>query len=157
MATKKTETKTTKKTATKKAETKKTETKKVEKNPIPKSEEQLHIYEQQYKEAMEEAKSLIIDVDGELSELEKNNFKDFCDAFQAFRSSIKTWGIVSSTRNTELKSSAYNLVNKTVVSGFLSVVPYPGRCVSGMLLDGNDIPGIASCGIIDGDSCSLGP
>ena len=90
-------------------------TKKVEKNPIPKSEEQLHIYEQQYKEAMEEAKSLIIDVDGELSELEKNNFKDFCDAFQAFRSSIKTWGIVSSTRNTELKSSAYNLVNKTVV------------------------------------------
>lgn len=89
--------------------------KKVEKNPIPKSEEQLHIYEQQYKEAVDEAKSLLFDVDEELSEQEKNNFKDFCDAFQAFRTCARTWVIVSSTRNTELKSSAYNLVDKSVV------------------------------------------
>ena len=88
---------------------------KFEKNPIPKCEEQFHFYELQYKEATEEAKSLIFDVDEELSELEKNSFKDFCDAFQAFRSSARTWGIVSSIRNTELKSSAYNLVNKTSV------------------------------------------
>lgn len=90
-------------------------TKKYQKNPIPKCEEQLHIYEQQYKEASEEAKSLIFDVDEELTELEKNNFKDFCEAFQAFRNSARTWAIVSSTRNTELKSSAYSLVEKSTV------------------------------------------
>lgn len=88
---------------------------KCKKNPIPKYEEQLHIYEQQYIEATEEAKSLIFDIDADLSELEKNNFKDFCNAFQAFRSSAKIWCIVSSTRNTELKSSAYNLVDKSVI------------------------------------------
>ena len=90
-------------------------TKKYQKNPIPKCEEQLHIYEQQYKEAAEEAKSLMFDIDEELSELEKNNFKDFCEAFKAFRSSNRTWAIVSSARNTELKSSAYTTVEKAPV------------------------------------------
>ena len=89
---------------------------KYQKNPIPKCEEQLQIYKQQYKEASEEAESLFFDVDDELTELEKNNFKDFCEAFQAFRNSAKTWVIVSSTRNTELKSSAYSLVEKSMVN-----------------------------------------
>ena len=89
--------------------------KRVERNPVPKNEEQLKIYDEQYNSAIAEAQQLIIDIDSSLSELERNNYKDFCDAFQAFRSCNKTWAIISSARNTELKSSAYTTVEKRQV------------------------------------------
>ena len=87
--------------------------KRVGRNPIPKNEEQLKIYEDQYNSAITEAKELIVDIDSSLCELERNNYKEFCDAFQAFKSCNKTWAIISSQRNTELKSSAYTTVEKT--------------------------------------------
>ena len=90
-------------------------TKRYQKNPGQKCEEQLHIFEQQYKDASDEAKTLIIDVDGELSELEKNNYKDFCDSYKAFKASNRAWSILSSVRNSELKSSAYTTVERSPV------------------------------------------
>lgn len=87
-------------------------TKKAEKNPIPKYEEQLSIYKDQYLAATKEADDLYFSVDKELTDLEKENYKEFCEAFYAFRSCKKIWRIISSTRNTELKSAAVTSVRK---------------------------------------------
>ena len=61
-------------------------TKKASKNPAPKIEEQLHIYEEQYKEATSEAAQLILDVEKELTEKEKDNYEKFREAYLACRS-----------------------------------------------------------------------
>jgi len=98
--------------------------KRVERNPIAKNEDQFKIYNEQYNSAISEAQQLILDIDSSLSEQECNSYKDFCDAFQAFRSCNKTWAIVSSTRNTELKSSAYTTVEKKPVFFKNSSFPY---------------------------------
>lgn len=90
-------------------------TKRYQKNPSPNNEEQLHIYKQQYKDASDEVQSLIFDVDGELSDLERSNYNDFCDAYKAFKNSNRAWSIISSTRNSELKSSAFTTVEKSPV------------------------------------------
>ena len=81
--------------------------KKVEKYPTPKNEEQFHIYEKQYNSAIAESKSLMFNIDDELSDVEKKVYADFCESFRTFRSCSKVWKILSSVRNTEFKSSAY--------------------------------------------------
>ena len=97
---------------------------KVEKNPNPKNEEQLKLYQEQYESAMAEATPLIVDIEGALSEQEKSAYKEFCEAFQSFKNCNKTWVIVSSTRNTELKSSAYTTVDKRTAIFKTGCFPY---------------------------------
>ena len=88
---------------------------KVERKSTPQKEEQLKEYEEQFISAKKEASGLLLDVDSELSDLEKKNYQVFCDAFQAFKNCRKTWAILSRSRNTELKSSAYTTIQKAQV------------------------------------------
>ena len=97
---------------------------KIERNPSSQNEEQLRLYEEQFMAAKKEAEHLIIDFDTVLGEREKNNFKRFCDAFQSFMNCDKTWEIVSSARNSELKSSAYTTVQKAPICLKMSSFPY---------------------------------
>ena len=97
--------------------------KRVERNPISKNVEQLKIYEEQYKSALDEAQNLIVDIDATLSEEERKNYKDFCDAFKAFRNCDKTWAVISSYKNTELKSSAQTTIERSPV--YLSTGSFP--------------------------------
>lgn len=95
----------------------------VARNPIPKNEELLKIYEEQYNSAIESAQKLIVDIDSILSEQERNNYKDFCDAFQTFRNSSKTWSVISSSINAERKSSASRTIERTIV--YLTTRSFP--------------------------------
>lgn len=95
-----------------------------ERKPTPQNEEILKLYEEQYNAAKTEAKQLIFDFESEFSELEKKNYKEFCDAFDAFRKCNKTWIIISRIRNTELKSSAYSTVDRNQISLTTGRFPY---------------------------------
>lgn len=85
---------------------------KVEKNPSPKNEETFKIYEEQYNAAMNESAELVFDIDSNMSDQEKTTYSSFCDTFQSLKGSDKIWSIISSARNTELKSSAYKTVDR---------------------------------------------
>ena len=86
------------------------------KKPTPENEEQLKVYDEQYQTACKEAEQLILDIDSQLNDFAKNNYRDFCDAFQAFAGCNKVWRIISSFRNSEYKSSAYTTVKREQIT-----------------------------------------
>ena len=87
--------------------------KKAENSQVPEKKEQFRIYKEQYEIAIEEANTLIFNVDDEIKEVEKQSFQDLCDSFKALQSCSKTWKVVSSAKNTEAKSSAATTVSRS--------------------------------------------
>lgn len=98
--------------------------KKVEHNPIPKTEEQLSVYQEQYKSAIEESEKLIIRIDEELSEQEKKNYLEFCNAFQELKRCKGHWIIMMTRQNDDLKSSARTTVSRAQVVFKNECFPY---------------------------------
>lgn len=90
-------------------------TRKADRNPSPKNTEQLRLYEEQYNSAIKEAEEKVYDIDADLSEQEKRDYKSFCSAFQSFKDCKKTWIVLSSSRELEYKSSATTRIEKATV------------------------------------------
>ncbi len=74
--------------------------------------EQLASYERQYEEAKEKAKSLCFSIEDGLSEVDKKNYKGFCEAFHGVLNSNKIWSVEEEARNSESKSWAKTTVKR---------------------------------------------
>lgn len=116
--------------------------KKMGKRPTTKIKEQYQIYEEQYNIAVAEYKSLIFDVENELSDVEKQIYADLCESFQTFCSCNKIWKIHSTSRNTELKSSANTTVQRTptiLITGIFDHLFVPNGVPTFPLSDGRSV------------------
>lgn len=86
-----------------------------EKKPCPERKDALTDASKEYETAKAKAESLIYSFDNKLSECIKERYSAFCDAFNAFKQSKQVWRILSSTRNTDRKSSAGTTIQKSPI------------------------------------------
>lgn len=86
-----------------------------EKKPSQERKDALTDASKEYETAKSKAESLIYSFDNTLSESIKERYTAFCEAFNAFKQSKRVWRILSSTRNTERKSSAGTTIQKSPI------------------------------------------
>lgn len=78
--------------------------------------EQLERYKTELSELIEELNKIQLDVDKELDDVEKWKYSHLCEMFENLISCQKTWIIVLSKRNMELKSSASTVVERKEIN-----------------------------------------
>lgn len=86
--------------------------------------EQLAKYETQLADLREQLAQVQMDVDKDLSEDEKEAYSMLCEKFDKIMSSQKSWIIVSSQRNTELKSAAGTSIDRKAVTLYTGVFDF---------------------------------
>lgn len=89
---------------------------KVDKNPTEDNKEQLLQHQQELDNVLEEANRMRYDVDGVLSERERQSFLDFCEAFDKLSKCSRIWKVTSSTKSTEYKASAQTTIARNTIS-----------------------------------------
>lgn len=97
---------------------------KTEKKTNSKLEEQIVKYETELSKIIVELENVQLDADKDLDEVEKWKFSKLCESFEKLLTSEKVWQIIFSIRNTELKSSASDTVERKEVNFDTGVFNY---------------------------------
>lgn len=91
-------------------------TAKITHSPNPELLHRQQALQKEYDSASARANDLVLDIDAKLAEKEKVAFQELCKAYHSMQNCQKVWLITSRTTNTEYKSSASSILNRTSIA-----------------------------------------
>ena len=97
---------------------------KAQKRPSEKNNARVSAISEEYDRLVSEANSYFFNADGNLSEIEKQNFTNMCNSFLMLRASQKIWEITATERVTAHKSSASSSIERHEVAFATDCFPY---------------------------------